>query len=561
MLKYLVGCSFLFGLITTAYSDTLTIPNKYVARDFTKAWLICNAPQSLWPESKRINATHLSVGTNIWTLPAPGIPEVGQPTSVVNDNGETWTLTFTYLPHLQIDAPNGIVDEPKTATSFTFCSPNGDSTGGWMGVEFRGATSQLYPKKSLDVELWTSSTGDQSWDHSFLDMRSDDDWHFFALYNEPARFNNYVGHKLWRSIARVPYSDAEPEVVLGIDQKYIEVFLNGSYHGIYLLTEQLDRKQLKLKKHNGSVRGYMVKGVDNDYGTWMVNPLWCCDNSSEYWLGFERMYPDEVIDWQPMYEHINYLVNSQSPILWNDRDAHFNMANSIDWFIHVNALYALDNTSKNVIWARYDAGHPFFLVAWDLDGIMGTNWNGEWINETNGILSNPFFDKMKQDCRVGGWVDQMLQRYNELKMQGFINDSVVSWIESAHELLRSNGAYARESVVWGCDPNYLDAHREWLQRRLSYLDEHLPLLCPSLIDAKNTMTIIPNPSSTQAELRWLGYLPMDVRIMNNLGQTIGGLRVEGETTPLPELPTGIYHLVTEEEYPKSVKWVVLRPTP
>lgn len=49
--------------------------------------------------------------------------------------------------------------------------------------------------------------------------------------------------------------------------------------------------------------------------------------------------------------------------------------------------------------------------------------------------------------------------------------------------------------------------------------------------------------------------------MNNLGQTIGGLRVEGETTPLPELPTGIYHLVTEEEYPKSVKWVVLRPTP
>ena len=75
------------------------------------------------------------------------------------------------------------------------------------------------------------------------------------------------------------------------------------------------------------------------------------------------------------------------------------------------------------------------------------------------------------------------------------------------------------------------------------------------------MTIIPNPSSTQAELRWLGYLPMDVRIMNNLGQTIGGLRVEGETTPLPELPTGIYHLVTEEEYPKSVKWVVLRPTP
>jgi hypothetical protein len=36
---------------------------------------------------------------------------------------------------------------------------------------------------------------------------------------------------------------------------------------------------------------------------------------------------------------------------------------------------------------------------------------------------------------MGGWVDQMIQRYDQLKTEGFINDSVVSWIESAHELL------------------------------------------------------------------------------------------------------------------------------
>lgn len=504
---------------------------------------------------------YLANGHDVWALSTAGLPPLGQSFSAVSTSGATWTWTFTELPHLQIDAPNGIVDEPKTATTFVFCSPAGDSTGGPMGVEFRGATSQLYPKKSLDVELWTTSAGDQSWDHSFLGLRSDDDWHLFALYNEPARFNNYVGHKLWRSIARVPYLDAEPEVYLGIDQEYVEVLINGAYQGIYLLTEQLDRKQLKLKKHDGSVRGYMAKGVDNDYATWMANPLWCCDNGSEYWLGFERMYPDEVIDWQPMYDHINYLVNSPSPTLWNDRGAHFSVPNSIDWFLHLNALYALDNTSKNVIWARYDAGNPFFLVAWDLDGIMGTNWNGEWINETNGILSNPFFDKMKQDCRVGGWVDQMLQRYDQLKDQGFINDSVVAWMESAHQLLSSNGAYARESAVWGCDPSYLNAHREWLQRRLSYLDQHLPLLCPSLLETKNTMKIVPNPSSNHAKLQWLGFKPVDIRIVNSLGQTVGGLRVVGETTPLPELPTGIYHLITEEEYPKSVKWVVLRAIP
>lgn len=549
------------ALAHSAGADTLTIAPKHIARDNGRLWLVCNAPLTNWTSAERSQATVIECGAELFSLNSPGLPELGQPKGVVDAQGQSWTLTFSALPHLQIWAPNGLADEPKLPTTFAWTAPDGDSTGGWMGVEYRGATSQLYPKKSLDLELWSDANGTTSWDRSFLGMRSDDDWHLFAMYNEPARFNNYVGHKLWRQIARVPYLDAEPEVVLGIDQEYIEVFLDGSYHGVFLLTEQLDRKQLQLKKHNGTTRGYMAKGVDNDYGTWMVNPLWCCDNSSTYWLGFERMYPDEVTDWQPMYDHINYLVNSPSPVLWNDQNQHFSVANSIDWFLHVNTLYALDNTSKNVIWARYDAGHPFFLVAWDLDGIMGTNWNGEWINEYSSILSNPFFDKLKGDCRVGGWVDQMLQRYETLRNQGFIGDSVVAWMDDAQNLLSESGVYNREASVWGCDPSYATAHREWLQRRLSYLDTHLPLLCPSLIEAKNTMKVVPNPSSLGAELHWAGFRPVDVRILNAQGQTVSGLRVTGERTALPSLPSGLYYLVTEEQYSSSVLWTVLRQEP
>jgi putative DNA primase/helicase len=40
-----------------------------------------------------------------------------------------------------------------------------------------------------------------------------------------------------------------------------------------------------------------------------------------------------------------------------------------------------------------------------------------------------------------------------------------------------------------------------------------------------------------------------------------GLRVTGERTPLPELPSGLYYLVTEEEYSSSVLWTVLRQDP
>jgi len=75
------------------------------------------------------------------------------------------------------------------------------------------------------------------------------------------------------------------------------------------------------------------------------------------------------------------------------------------------------------------------------------------------------------------------------------------------------------------------------------------------------MMVVPNPSWAEAELMWKNFHNVDVRILNAQGQTVGGVRVSSENTKLPSLASGLYHLVTEEEYPQSAKWVVLQPTP
>ena len=51
----------------------------------------------------------------------------------------------------------------------------------------------------------------------------------------------------------------------------MEVYLNDEYRGIYSFTENMDRKQMKLKKFdkNGTIRGVLWKS--KDYGSSSMN--------------------------------------------------------------------------------------------------------------------------------------------------------------------------------------------------------------------------------------------------------------------------------------------------
>ena len=106
------------------------------------------------------------------------------------------------------------------------------------------------------MEFWNDTLGAVTSDVSFGELRTDDDWILDALYNEPLRLRSYVANKLWLSIHQNPYYiDERPNAKSAADVMYVEVFLNGNYNGIYNLSEQVDKKQLKLKSYKEIIRG------------------------------------------------------------------------------------------------------------------------------------------------------------------------------------------------------------------------------------------------------------------------------------------------------------------
>src|SRR5690606_26557681 len=101
---------------------------------------------------------------------------------------------------------------------------------------------------------------------------------------------------------------AEPNAVTGVAMEYAELFVNGSYQGIYALSERIDRKQLKLKKYNGSIRGQLYQGVSWGAPTFSFAPPY--NDSLRSWSGFEYKYPTEVTEWFFLHEFVDFVINA-----------------------------------------------------------------------------------------------------------------------------------------------------------------------------------------------------------------------------------------------------------
>ena len=260
----------------------------------------------------------------------------------------------------------------------------------------------------------------------------------------------------------------------GIRLRYAEVFLDDHYQGLYLLSEQVDRKLLKLKKiKDGKIRGELFKAGSYEPGSRFADapPF---NNALPFWSGFDIKYPYE--DYTAHYDNLHAFVTLVS----KTGDQEFNstiadrldMDNAIDYFLFVNLLRATDNLGKNYFLARRDEGEPYFFVPWDLDGVLGIIQDGKRIATTNDILSNGLFDRLWEND-PSGYRRQVKDRWKQLRATTFSNQQLLGTIEQLYATLREQGAYQREQLVWAQDKDPGDDYRyltNWLKERLVFLD-------------------------------------------------------------------------------------------
>jgi spore coat protein H len=404
----------------------------------------------------------------LFSSPANGLKDIEKYT--VEKGGEAYSLFITKSPILAIQVKDSLTKHPKVLGHFRYFDADTTFTSA-IGIDLRGNLSLTYPKKSFNVSFYTDSITKGKKDVKLKKLREDDDIILDGLYNEPLLLRAYSSQKLWNEIHTPHYASEEKNARATVDGFYVDLFVNDAYRGIYLVSEKINRSLLKLKKmKETTVRGELFKAGYYAPGTsFKAAPDF--KNSLPTWAGWEMEYPyeDYTAYYDKLHKAITFVTTSTNDEFAKQLPEYFNVANLVDYFLFVNLIRATDNVGKNFYLAKYKTDTPYFIVPWDMDGVLGTIQAGKRIPTTDDILSNYLFDRMQKNV---GLRSNMNQRWTDLRANAFAEEALVSRITETYSEMLNEKKYERDYLVW--DKSHEEEHLTyivtWLKNRITYLD-------------------------------------------------------------------------------------------
>ncbi|MGC3978608.1 MAG: CotH kinase family protein [Paludibacteraceae bacterium] len=508
----------------------------------------------------------------------------------------TATLYFSCLPLVQLYS-DGTIGTVYSMGRVAVTEPEKTDTTEVVltNIKTRGASSLYYDKKSFALNI-RNSVGNDSDDRTFFSLRNDNNWILDAMFIDPSRMRNRVSTDLWNSFSTKPYwFSGEPEAVNGTRGRFVEVFINDIYHGLYCMTEKIDRKQLKLKKLKSTTgtnnqitytqRGTSFKATGWSNAVFMGYPYGgkiysMYNNNSITWSGYECKYPEldegEPIMWDNLYKaalipNDYYTTNANFTAKVTET---FDLPVYLDYYLFIELMLATDNHGKNTYTSIYDqtASTKVSITPWDLDGVFGIRWDsskditGPEQNFDTFVINNEhgqfnLFQRLKE-LDVNNWKTlQLKNRYLSLRGKAFSYDSLMNRFQKYADLFALSGADTREINKWGqygvvtnisSEMSYIS---DWLTKRLAYLDiQYLGKPYTAVNDVKSDINIICGPNPVTDILNITGLqLGATVSIYTLQGVMLESRKADNTTLHInmSRYPAGIY-IVRSGSYSEKI---------
>jgi len=391
--------------------------------------------------------------------------------------GLTSNLPIVILNTYGVEIP----DEPKITGTMSIIDNGPDSTNnqydppndynGYIGIEVRGQSTQMYPKKSYGLE--TRDEEGENLNVSLLGMPEENDWILYAPYSDKSMLRNfisfYMGSKLDPYCSRLAYC---------------EVIVNNDYKGVYILMEKIKRddNRVDIDKLNPEdisgdelTGGYIVKVDKIDpgfvYGVdgWKSYPSPPYPNAMNITFQYKDPSADDLAQEQSNYikDYITTSENVLTNINFADPNVgynkYFNTGSFVDLMILGEASKEVDNYRYSTYFHKErdsDGGKLYAGPAWDFN--FGYSNVDYWPpgNDYSGWLYS-----MVEPVEWGimfWWKRLMEDSY-------FRNLSKTRWVSlRQNELSSVNLAYAIDSIV-----NYIDEAQQRNYERWPILGEYV----------------------------------------------------------------------------------------
>ena len=347
----------------------------------------------------------------------------------------------------------------------------------------RGNVSSGMDKKPYKISL-TNGAGEKM-KVSLGGLRADDDWILNPLYTDQSRVREMTAYNLWDRVSA--FSDS-PQA--SSRMRYVEVFLDHSYQGIYGLMEPVDGTQLGLSP--GDLL-YKIDRWDREYP--YIDLYEESEGKTEIYNdhGFpcvEIRYPiawDPTADWSPMQAFHEFSFRTKDPRSLTAAGLETDIDSVVTLSLYCAMTHAMDNNWKNsfLIAKQTDGGgYQLFRTIWDLNYVFGDVFIFE--PDEKYTVFDPKTASGYTPCEDSTYdFESFLQA--DLSLEGSLADKWAVWRQGgisadsicqdarAHmSRLTESGALAREMERWPQQKNCaeaLDEMEEWIRTRFAYLDE------------------------------------------------------------------------------------------
>ena len=440
-------------------------------------------------------------------------------------DNEDVELTSTNLPIVWIDVDGQYIDRYERITARMKIIHNGNGQLNWadtvahpgqtidyegyVALRYRGSSSfsasdkKPYSFRPIDKPL---EEGGEKKKVKILGMGKDNNWALLAPYADKSMMRDLLAFEVSR-----PWMEYTPQ------GRYCELFLDGTYYGVYILTEVVSNGKHRLNlpdpgEGGDDITGGYIMEVNRTDGevTYISKYHPVSDTGSQYRnkvINFQYKSPDYDDLTEDQVSYITGRIDQMETSLWNYRPTgstgyreYLDMTNFIDYQIAMELGHNVDGyrLSGKFFKRRDSVDQRFKMVVWDMNLAYGNadyynGWRTDtWIYKNNNTLNSagdeqliPFWwYKLNTDPE---YTAAFKARWAEYRRSNLRQDRILATVDSLASVLTSHGAVERNSDAWPrwgeyVWPNYyvaddyadeVDWLKQWLVERIAWMDEQL----------------------------------------------------------------------------------------
>lgn len=350
-------------------------------------------------------------------------------------------------------------------------------------IHLHGAGTLHHQKKSFRITLLEKNAGkgQQENDTALLGLRQDGDWLLYPGYNDQEKIRNVFSTNLWYNSCA---ADNSFNLINGNEYRFIELFLNNRYWGLYALGYPIDTKQMRIFPDNqGHYEEFLFKQKAFGPKTENLDPGY-----DGLIIQHETSESDLNNGILILKMYFSQLKNGAAGGFWHNDEP-----NVIDIWLFTKLGQGYDTVripgmSKNLMVAikKNDSGRKILFAPWDMDIYWG-NINDETAKnmtipyalspEDNGLemTVNPVSILREKDPDVIGMIKE---RYAALRSDGWSDQKIDEMLDGFEQDIYDSGAYLRDMERWPDgsiqDPELkLSKFREYVHGRFSSMDKYI----------------------------------------------------------------------------------------